>query len=102
MEERIAAQKRLPISEPRCTEQAYFDGQDCLESYAETSWRDSISYLQLASRFLYSTERSGTEIGRAARHAPHKPRNEASLPVGNGRAGKAGRGEKRRAAVGKE
>jgi len=56
MEEGIAAQKRICFSEPDCAEQAYFNSKDCLEGYAQTSWRDSISDLHLASRLLYAAE----------------------------------------------
>jgi integrase len=79
--------------------QAHFNGQNGLASNAQTSWRDSISDLQLASRLLYSAQRSGSGRGRATRHAPYKPRNKTSLPVGNGRAGKASSGENQQAAV---
>ena len=61
------------FSEPGKSRQADFYGQDGLASDAQTSRRDSISDLQLASRLLYSAERSCTRRGRATRHAPHKP-----------------------------
>jgi antirestriction protein ArdC len=50
---------------------------------------ESLGYIrqaasQILGALIDSTERSGAGCSRAARHAPHKPRNEASLPVGNG------------------
>ena len=81
LEERIC----LPKSGP--TQPAYLNGKNGLENDLEASWRDSISDLQLASRLLYSSQRGRPGCCSAARHAPHEPRNQASLPIGNGRAG---------------
>src|SRR5579863_777163 len=99
MEAEIVARGGIRFSEPGKPRQAHFNGQNGLARSAQASWRDSIPDLQLASRLLYSAERSGSGRGRRTRHAPYKPRNQTSLPARNGGAGKASSGENEQAAV---
>jgi integrase len=51
-----ASKSEICLPEPGPCEPAYFNGKSRLENNFETSWRDSVSYLQFASRLLHSSQ----------------------------------------------